>query len=63
MPTITEQVEENGDALVTREEAMTPDKDRLQEQHTEKPKAEAGSIPVVEPLLGEQDQPVDEDGE
>jgi len=61
MPTITEQDEENGDALVTREEAMTPDKDRLQEQHTEKPKAEAGSIPVVEPLLGEQDQPVDED--
>jgi len=42
---------------------MTPDKDRLQEQHTEKPKAEAGSIPVVEPLLGEHDQPVDEDGE
>ena len=63
MPTITEQNEENGEGVATREEAMTPDKERPQEQCTEKPKAEGGSIPVVEPLLGEQDQSVEEDGE
>ena len=58
MPTITEQEEEDNDqAEVAREEVVTPDKERPQEQ------AEGGSIPVVEPLLGEQDQPMEEEGE
>lgn len=61
MPTITEQNEENCEGVATREEAMTPDKERPQEQYTEKSKAEGGPIPVVEPLLGEQDQSVEED--
>ena len=55
MPTITEQDEEDGEGIAGREEAMTPDEER--------PQVAAGSIPVVEPLLGEQDQPVNEDGE
>ena len=63
MPTITEQEEENDNGIAAREEVMTPDKDRLQEQFTEKPKVEAGLIPVVEPLFGEQDHPMDEEGE
>ena len=63
MPTITEQDEEHGEGIACREEAMTPDKERPQEQWAEKHKVAAGSIPVVEPLLGEQDQPGDEDGE
>ena len=57
MPIITEQDEENDDGVLTKGD------ERLQEQYTEKPKVEVGSIPVVEPLLGEQDQPMDEDGE
>lgn len=61
MPTIPEQEEENDNGIAAREEVMTPDKDRLQEQFTEKPKVEAGLIPVVEPLFGEQDHPMDEE--
>lgn len=57
MPTITEQDEELNEADGGREEVATPDKERPQEQ------AEAGLIPVVEPLLGEQDLPMEEDGE
>lgn len=63
MPTITEQDEENGEGIAAREEAMIPDKERPQEQCTEKQKVTAGSIPVVEPSLVEQDQSADEDGE
>ncbi|XP_078355169.1 coiled-coil domain-containing protein 81-like [Oculina patagonica] len=55
MPTITEQDEEPNQAEVAREEVTTPDKERPQEQ------AEAGLIPVVEPLLGEPDLPMEED--
>lgn len=58
MPTITEQDEELiNEAVVARLEVTTPDKERTQEQ------AEAGLIPVVEPLLGEPDLPMEEDGE
>lgn len=63
MPTITEQDEENDTGIAAREGAITPDKQKTQEQNIEKPKGEAGSITVVEPLLGEQqDLPLDEEG-
>lgn len=59
MPTITEQDEEdNGQGEGVREEVTTPDKERPQEQ------VEEGSILVVDPqLLGEQEQPTEEEGE
>jgi len=57
MPTITEQDEELNGGEVAREDVATPDKERPQEQE------EAWPIPVVEPLLGEQDLPKEEDGE
>ena len=63
MPTITEQDEENDTGIPAREDAVTPDKEKTEEQNIEKPKGEAGSIPVVEPLLGgQQDLPLDEEG-
>lgn len=55
MPTITEQDEELNGGEVAREDVATPDKERPQEQE------EAWPIPVVEPLLGEQDLPKEED--
>lgn len=56
MPTITEQDEEdNGQGEGVREEVTTPDKERPQEQ------VEEGSIPVVDPQLGEQEQPTEEE--
>ena len=62
MPTITEQDEEN-DTLAAREDAIIPDKEKTEEQIIENPKGEVGSIPVVEPLMGEQqDLPLDEEG-
>ncbi|CAH3176184.1 unnamed protein product [Porites evermanni] len=62
MPTITEQDEENDTGIAAREDAVTTDKEKTEEQNIEKPKGEAGSIPVVEPLLGEQqDLPLDEE--
>jgi len=57
MPTITEQVEELNGAEVAREELSTPDKGKPHEPE------EAWPIPVVEPQLGEQDLPKEEDGE
>lgn len=57
MPTITEQDDELNSGEVAREEVPTPDKERPQEPD------EAWPIPVVEPLLGEQDLLQDEDGE
>lgn len=57
MPTITEQVEELNGGEVAREEPATPDKEKPQEPE------EAWPIPVVEPQLGEQDLPKEEDGE
>lgn len=57
MPTITEHDEEVNEAEVARKEVTTPDKERSQEQ------AEAGLIPVIEPLLQEPDQSLEEDGE
>lgn len=63
MPTITEQDEENDTGIAAREDAVTTDKEKTEEQNIEKPKGEEGSIPVVEPLLGEQqDLPLDEEG-
>jgi len=56
MPTITEQVEELNGAEVAREELSTPDKGKPHEPE------EAWPIPVVEPQLGEQDLPKEEDG-
>lgn len=62
MPTITEQDEENDTGIAAREDAIIPDKEKTEEQIIENPKGEAGSIPVVEPLLGEQqDLPLDEE--
>lgn len=56
MPTITEQDEEdNGQGEGVREEVTTPDKERPQEQ------VEEGSILVVDPQLGEQEQPTEEE--
>ena len=57
MPTIIEQVEELSGGEVAREELLTPDKEKPQEP------GEAWPIPVVEPQLGEQDLPKEEDGE
>ena len=65
MPSITEQDEENDTGIAAREDAVTPDKEKTEEQNIEKPKGEVGSIHVVEPLLGEQqDLPfsLDEEG-
>ena len=63
MPTITEQDEENDTGIAAREDAVTTYKEKTEEQNIEKPKGEAGSIPVVEPLLGEQqDLTLDEEG-
>ena len=63
MPTITEQDEENDTGIAAREDAVTTDKEKTEEQNIEKPKGEVGSIPVVEPLLGEQqDLTLDEEG-
>ena len=56
MPTITEQDEELNGGGVAREEVATPDRERPQEPE------EAWPIPVVEPLLGEQDLQKEEDG-
>lgn len=62
MPTITEQDEENDTGVAAREDAIIPDKEKTEEQIIENPKGEAGSIPVVEPLMGEQqDLPLDEE--
>ncbi|KAM7444978.1 Coiled-coil domain-containing protein 81 [Porites harrisoni] len=62
MPTITEQDEENDTGIAAREDAIIPDKEKTEEQIIENPKGETGSIPVVEPLLGEQqDLPLDEE--
>lgn len=58
IPTITEQDEEdNGQGEGVREEITTPDKERPQEQ------VEEGSILFVDPQLGEQEQPTEEEGE
>ena len=57
MPTITEHDEELIGGGLAREEVATPDRERPQEPE------EAWPIPVVEPLLGEQDLPKEEDGE
>ena len=56
MPTITEQDEELSGGGKAREEVTTPDRERPQEPE------EAWPIPVVEPLLGEQDLQKEEDG-
>lgn len=62
MPTITEQDEENDTGIAAREDAIIPDKEKTEAQIIENPKGEAGSIPVVEPLMGEQqDLPLDEE--
>lgn len=62
MPTITEQDEENDTGVAAREDAIIPDKEKTEAQIIENPKGEAGSIPVVEPLMGEQqDLPLDEE--
>ena len=58
MPTITEQDEDFNDAELARGEVTTPDHIRTRQEQVE-----AGLIPVVEPLLGEQDLPMEEDGE
>lgn len=56
MPTIMEQDEEdNGQGEGVREEVTTPDKERPQEQ------VEEGSILFVDPQLGEQEQPTEEE--
>lgn len=60
MPTIAELEEENGENIVVRD-VITPDIGRPQEQLTDKQKGEAGSIPVVEPILEEQEQSIEED--
>ena len=57
MPTITEQDEELSGGDIAIEEVPTPDREKSLEQE------EAWPIPVVEPLLGEQDLPKEEDGE
>lgn len=63
MPTITEQDEENDTGIAAREDGIIPDKEKTEAQIIENPKGEAGSIPVVEPLMGEQqDLPLDEEG-
>ena len=62
MPTIAELEEENGENIVVRD-VITPDIGRPQEQLTDKQKGEAGSIPVVEPILEEQEQSIEEDGQ
>ncbi|KAJ7363411.1 Coiled-coil domain-containing protein 81 [Desmophyllum pertusum] len=56
MPTITEQDEDFNEAELARGEVTTPDNIRTQQEQVE-----AGLIPVVEPLLGEQDLPMEED--
>lgn len=62
MPTITEQDEENDTGIAAREDAIIPYKEKTEAQIIENPKGEAGSIPVVEPLMGEQqDLPLDEE--
>lgn len=56
MPTITEQDEEdNGQGEDVREEVTTSDKEMPQEQ------VEGGSVPVMEPQLGKQEQPTEEE--
>ena len=63
MPSITEQDEENDTGIAAREDAVTPGKEKTEEQNIEKPKDEVGSIHVIDPLLGEQqDLPLDEEG-
>ena len=65
MPTITEleEVEEIGENMTARENVVTSDAERSQENFIEQQKAEGGSIPVVEPILREQEEAVHEEGQ
>lgn len=63
MPTITEHEEEEEivENMTARENVVTCDAERSQEHFTEQQKAEGGSIPVVKPILQEQEEAVHEE--
>lgn len=65
MPTITEHEEEEElvENMTARENVVTCDAERSQEHFTEQQKAEGGSIPVVKPILQEQEEAVHEEGQ
>ena len=68
MPTITEREEEEkeediGENMTARENVVTCVAERSQEHFTEQQKAEGGPIPVVKPILQEQEEAVHEEGQ
>lgn len=65
MPIITEHEEEEEivENMAARENVVTCDAERSQEHFAEQQKAEGGSIPVVKPILQEQEEAVHEEGQ